>query len=166
MIHVVWFCLAALLIASAELSHYEYLQVTRSANSTEIKRQYKKLALQLHPDKFPLLYPNGTEDEREEMQAMFLKIQAAYEVLSDPEKRNKYDLGLDNPFAAHDSFEDAEVTEYTRYVQRVFHLYVNMKHKIRMYGRIEYDRPPIPTIKATVEVPIKYTFTGILITSH
>ena len=157
---IVLLVLLLIISACAELSHYDYLQVGRNANSTEIKQKYKKLALQLHPDKFPLLFPNGTDEEREEMKDMFLKVQTAYEVLSDEEKRMKYDLSLDNPFGAHNDFDSPEVTEYNRYVQRVFHLYVNMKGRVRMYGKIEYDRPPIPVIKAHISVPVKYTFTG------
>ena len=145
--------------ACAEATHYDYLQIPRKANATEIKKTYKKLVLKLHPDKYGLLYPNGTEEELAEMKDMFLKVQMAYEVLSDDDLRMKYDLSLDNPFSAHD-FNDQEVNEYNRYVQRIFHLYFQVGKNIRMYGKIDYDRPGVPEIKAQIYVPLKYVFTG------
>lgn len=67
-------------------SHYEVLGVERDADQDEIKRAYRKLTLQWHPDK----RPNDPEaDDR------FKMIVLAYEVLSDPNKRRQYDLGFD-----------------------------------------------------------------------
>jgi len=63
--------------------YYELLGVTRDTPDAEIKRAYKKLALKWHPDKNP--------DQKEQAQKMFIAIQQAYEVLSDPEKRRRYD---------------------------------------------------------------------------
>lgn len=62
--------------------YYEVLGVDRNATQEEIKRAYRKLALQYHPDR----NPNDKEAE-----ARFKEIAEAYEVLSDPEKRRRYD---------------------------------------------------------------------------
>mmetsp|Transcript_21189 Transcript_21189/g.66551 ORF Transcript_21189/g.66551 Transcript_21189/m.66551 type:complete len:417 (-) Transcript_21189:70-1320(-) len=57
---------------------YEILGVSKSASASEIKKAFRKLALKKHPDK------GGDPEE-------FKKLQAAYEVLGDDEKRKKYD---------------------------------------------------------------------------
>ncbi|MDT5220998.1 MAG: molecular chaperone DnaJ [Mycobacterium sp.] len=65
--------------------YYGLLGVNKGANDAEIKRAYRKLARELHPDVNP----------DEAAQAKFKEISAAYEVLSDPEKRRIVDLGGD-----------------------------------------------------------------------
>ncbi|NPV26861.1 MAG: molecular chaperone DnaJ [Firmicutes bacterium] len=62
--------------------YYEVLGVSRDANETEIKKAYRKLARQYHPD----ANPNDKQAEEK-----FKEINEAYEVLSDPEKRARYD---------------------------------------------------------------------------
>jgi molecular chaperone DnaJ len=62
--------------------YYEVLSVTKTASGEEIKRSYKKLALQYHPDRNP-----GDE----EAVAKFKEAAEAYEVLSDANKRARYD---------------------------------------------------------------------------
>ncbi|KAL3839646.1 hypothetical protein ACJIZ3_024237 [Penstemon smallii] len=66
---------------------YKILGISKTASMSEIKKAYKKLALQWHPDK--------NVDNREEAEAKFREIAAAYEVLSDEEKRTRYDSGED-----------------------------------------------------------------------
>jgi molecular chaperone DnaJ len=63
---------------------YEVLGVDRKASQDEIKRAYRKLARQYHPDRNP--GDEGAEDR-------FKEIQGAYDTLSDSEKRKQYDAG-------------------------------------------------------------------------
>ena len=65
--------------------YYDTLGVTRDASTEEIKKAYRRLARQLHPD----VNPGAEAEER------FKEIGRAYEVLSNPEKRQAYDLGVD-----------------------------------------------------------------------
>jgi curved DNA-binding protein len=64
--------------------YYEVLGVPRSASAQEIKRVYRQLARKHHPDLQPVA-------ERAQAAERFKEINEAYEVLSDPEKRAKYD---------------------------------------------------------------------------
>jgi molecular chaperone DnaJ len=65
--------------------YYGTLGVERDAGPDQIKRAYRKLARELHPD----VNPEPAAQER------FREVSAAYEVLSDPEKRRIVDLGGD-----------------------------------------------------------------------
>ncbi|PQQ21075.1 dnaJ protein P58IPK homolog [Prunus yedoensis var. nudiflora] len=66
---------------------YKILGVSKTASISEIKKAYKKLALQWHPDK--------NVENRQEAEEKFREIAAAYEVLGDEDKRTKYDRGED-----------------------------------------------------------------------
>ena len=72
--------------------YYSVLGVRRDAGPDEIKRAYRRLARELHPD----VNPDPQTQER------FKEITQAYEVLSDPEKRQLYDMGGD-PFGRADA---------------------------------------------------------------
>jgi molecular chaperone DnaJ len=63
--------------------HYDILGVSRDASADEIKRAYRKLARELHPD----VNPDPHTQEK------FKEVTAAYETLSDPQKRQMYDSG-------------------------------------------------------------------------
>src|SRR3954465_4843206 len=65
--------------------YYAILGVPRNADNDQIKKAYRKLARELHPD----LNPSPEAQER------FKEVTAAYEVLSDPQKREIVDLGGD-----------------------------------------------------------------------
>jgi DnaJ family protein C protein 3 len=71
---------------SKEKNYYKVLGVARTASQKEIKKAYRTLALQWHPDKV-------SEDQKEEAEKLFHDIGEAYEVLSDEELRGKYDRG-------------------------------------------------------------------------
>ena len=68
--------------------HYEALGVDRSASSDDIKKAYRKLARELHPD----VNPSAEASER------FKLVTHAYDVLSDPQERQQYDLGPQTGF--------------------------------------------------------------------
>jgi molecular chaperone DnaJ len=63
--------------------YYEILGVSKNATPEELKQQYRKLALKYHPDR-------NTNDKKN-AEEKFKKINQAYEVLSDPQKKQQYD---------------------------------------------------------------------------
>ena len=74
---------------SEKRDYYEILGVGRDADVAELKRAYRKLALELHPDRNP---------DDKEAEARFKEASEAYQVLSDAEKRGLYDrFGHDGP---------------------------------------------------------------------
>src|SRR6201998_443131 len=62
--------------------YYEVLGVTRGANDEDLKKAYRTLAIQFHPDRNP---GNKEAEER------FKELNEAYQVLSDPDRRAQYD---------------------------------------------------------------------------
>ena len=73
-----------------ELSYYDILGVPKNFTAEQLKKRYRELAMQYHPDKNP---DNKTAEE------MFKKVAEAYAVLSDPTKRLEYDAGGKQNFA-------------------------------------------------------------------
>lgn len=64
---------------------YKRLRVDKNASPKDLKRSYRKLARELHPDRHP--------QEKEKYRKLFQEVQEAYEVLSDENKRKLYDKG-------------------------------------------------------------------------
>ncbi len=82
-------------MAEQKRDYYEVLGVSKGASDDEIKKAYRKLAKKYHPDMNP---------DSKEAEAKFKEVNEAYEVLSNPEKRSKYDqfghAGVDPNFGA------------------------------------------------------------------
>lgn len=76
-------------------NYYEVLGVEKNATADELKKKYRKLSLQYHPDKNP-----GNKEAEDK----FKEIAEAYSVLSDEEKRKKYDL--EQTMGANGGFRD------------------------------------------------------------
>lgn len=74
--------------------HYEVLGVDRDAAPDEIKKAYRRLARELHPD----VNPGAEASER------FKEVTHAYDVLSDPKQRENYDLGPQTGFGGAQGF--------------------------------------------------------------
>ncbi|WNY26830.1 molecular chaperone DnaJ [Methanolapillus ohkumae] len=86
--------------------YYEILGVSKDASEDEIKKKYRKLAMEYHPDR------NDSPDAEEK----FKEISEAYAVLSDTEKRSTYDKfghsGFDNRYSTEDIFRGADFSDF------------------------------------------------------
>ncbi|KAF2899439.1 hypothetical protein ILUMI_06735 [Ignelater luminosus] len=131
---------------------YKILGVSKSATTLEIRRVYKKLAKEWHPDK--------TNDP--EAQNKFVQIKQAYELLIDPERRVKFDqTGI-----TEDTYK--EKYEYSRFQNHPFedifnHAYFNFQenditffHRLSITAR-QYDKILIPKSTHTPHLIFFYT---------
>ncbi|MEY3433424.1 MAG: hypothetical protein RL131_1360, partial [Bacteroidota bacterium] len=92
--------------------YYKVLQIPVGSDSTTIKKAFRKLALEYHPDK---------KGESQEAEAYFREIQEAYETLSDPYKKETYlfkrwlnqvhDVNQDKPTTAEEFISQLIKTE-------------------------------------------------------
>ena len=85
--------------------YYEILGVPRTASLADIKKAYRSLALQFHPDRVP-------EAEKKTAEEKFKGISEAYGVLSDPAKKQTYDQfgheGIDRSYTSEDIYRGAD----------------------------------------------------------
>ena len=77
---MIWFCLLVALVTAIS-DPWATLGVPRSANQKDIKKAYKKLAIQWHPDK----------NQSPEAEEKFMEIAEAYQILTDDEKRREWE---------------------------------------------------------------------------
>lgn len=93
----------------AKRDYYEVLDVVKTASADDIKKSYRKKALEFHPDRNP-------DDKKAEEK--FKEAAEAYEVLSDPDKRARYDrlghAGVDGQFAGGGGFQGMDMDDILR----------------------------------------------------
>ena len=95
------------------MSHYETLGISKESSQNEIKKAYRSLAKKHHPDK-------GGDEE------VFKKINDAYNILSDPSKKQQYD----NPMPIHQGFRINLNGNNIQNVQRHIIIQTNGDHQI------------------------------------
>lgn len=87
--------------------YYTILGLNKRAKSKDIKKAYRKLALQYHPDKV-----TGGNEEKEEAEKIFVNVSEAYAILSDEEKRKIYDKYGKQGLEAHERGIDPEAAGF------------------------------------------------------
>jgi DnaJ-class molecular chaperone len=115
----------------------------------DIKKSYRRLALELHPDKIPM---NCSEAEKEILTAKFIDIQNAYETLGNAESRLRYDLSTQG---IEYSVREAKQTE--RYMTGNFVMFAKSKH-IKVLFEANFAKKDIPEISINVAVSARDLF--------
>lgn len=91
--------------------YYEILGVSKGASLEEIKKAYRGLALQFHPDRVP-------QEKKKEAEEKFKEISEAYAVLSDSQKRSLYDQyghqGIDQRYTSEEIYRNADFSSIFR----------------------------------------------------
>ena len=70
------------------MDYYSILEIHLSATDEDIKKAYRKIILKLHPDK----YTGNSEIEKKNLVNQFIKVNEAFEILKNPERRKIYNL--------------------------------------------------------------------------
>uniref|UniRef100_A0A7S1KB51 J domain-containing protein n=1 Tax=Vitrella brassicaformis TaxID=1169539 RepID=A0A7S1KB51_9ALVE len=101
-------CAFLALAGEEKETYYDVLGVEQKATDDEIKKAYRKMAVQYHPDKY--------QGDKKEAEERFIRIAEAYETLSNPAKRNQYDASLAGgaggfDFGAAHHFSSAQADE-------------------------------------------------------
>jgi len=100
-------------VATSKRDYYEVLGVARNADGDEIKRAYRRLAMKYHPDR-------NSGDGKGEAEGKFKECSEAYEVLSDPGRRARYDqFGHQGVNAQHD-FSHMDVSDIFTMFDEIF----------------------------------------------
>ncbi|KIW14947.1 hypothetical protein PV08_07734 [Exophiala spinifera] len=116
----------------AKADYYDLLGVERTATDDEIKKAYRRKALELHPDRN---YGNV-----EAATALFAEIQSAYEVLSDPQERAWYDSHRDILLRG-DAAAGADATDFS-YNIRMTSAEEVLKLMMKFNGRLDFTDAP------------------------
>ncbi|KAI9079806.1 hypothetical protein K1719_038216 [Acacia pycnantha] len=121
---------------SSSFSYYTILGVSSDSTSAEIRRAYRKLALQWHPDRC-----TRTPSLLTEAKQKFQQIQEAYSVLSDHKKRTVYDAGLYDPEDEDEGFSEfmEEMVSLMAQVRREEKDYYSMEELQSMFTEMAHD---------------------------
>lgn len=124
-----------------DTDYYEVLGVEKAAQGSEIKKAYRKLALQWHPDKHP-------PENKVTAEQKFKEITEAYNILSDPEKRELYDkYGKDG---LHNAGFNSSVN-----IEEI------LKNFSNIFGHhMDDDDDDIPDVTFVEELPLEVLYKG------
>jgi len=90
------------LLRSKRKNYYKILGVSKTANDNEIKKAYRKRALEHHPDR----HASSSDEEKADQEKRFKDVNEAYNCLIDPHKRQRYDNGYDDVNQQSTSFNN------------------------------------------------------------
>lgn len=142
--------------------YYKILKVNRNATDEELKRAYKRLAMKWHPDKSHQQH----QITKEEAEAKFKQVSEAYDVLSDPKKRQIYDFYGHYPLNSMKVNEKSDVgvrvpkdekvgVVETKLVCTLEELYKGCKRKLRISRTVPHEFGKLKTVEEVLKIDIK-----------
>jgi len=144
-----------------DTKYYDVLGIKPNATDNEIKKGYKKMALQWHPDK--------NQKQKEFAEKKFKEVAEAYAVLSDKEKRKKYDQYGNTPFQEQ-NFDDIfqnqffnQRTDRRNFTRTYTNTTINPEEMFtKFFGNsfFENEFQEKEVQKVEIEVPIKELYNG------
>jgi molecular chaperone DnaJ len=132
-------------------SFYDILGVDKNATQDEIKKAYKKAAVKWHPDRFA----KKSEKEQKEAEEHFKEINQANDVLSDPDKRQRYDQYGDNWDKVNQGWGASADFDMGDIFSSFFG-----GNRERRHRRTNRGPEPGATIKCNIQVTIEDIFNG------
>ena len=138
-------------VNDASKDYYSILGVCKDSQDAEIRRAYRKLALEFHPDK---VRPQAeSEQEIEEKKKRFLDIQEAYDVIGSSEKRLRYNLEQSGQV-----YEPVD-EKVERFKKNPFSLFART-NQISFAFSIKYSKPKLKPIQITLYMDLRSVFEG------
>ncbi|QCD82696.1 DnaJ-like protein subfamily B member 4 [Vigna unguiculata] len=143
--------------------YYKILKVNRNASDEELKRAYKRLAMKWHPDKNHQHHPVT----KEEAEAKFKQVSEAYDVLSDPKKRQIYDFYGHYPLNSMKMKEEkgdggvrVPKNEKVGVVERKLvctleELYKGCRKKLKISRTVHHEFGKLETVEEILKIDIK-----------
>ena len=159
-----WHLLLPLLFAARSCGGetlFEVLGVGQGATDGEIRKAYRKLALELHPDK---VGPFETDEEEERANKAFFRVTHAYETLSDPQKRREYQLSgaPDVDDGGGGGGTAGAAANYDMTLQEQDHdIYVRFRRGTFALRRSGVKMRSLPPIEAAMKVTIEDLFASV-----
>ena len=124
------------------MDYYNTLGITKSASEADIKTAYRKMAMKHHPDR-------GGDEKK------FKEVTEAYETLSDPQKKQMFDMGVD-PNAQHTSYRQGSPFEF----------HFNTGNFEEVFGNFGFGGRPVrknKTLNVNIEVALEDILKGRVI---
>ena len=141
-----------------ESNYYNLLGIETNSTVNEIKKAYRKMSLDCHPDR------NNNDLAKSNL---FKKISEAYEILSDPDKRKNYDQTIKlsnlNNFNNIDNFNNFNNIDNCNNIENILksqlftNLFTNLNHFDNFYNQ------NIPLIEKSIEISLEQSYSGISI---
>ena len=132
-------------------NYYDILGVSKTASEDEIKKAFRKLAIQYHPDK----HPNDKAAEEK-----FKKVNEAYSVLSDKAKRQEYDNRASSPFSSVNATDFSGFSANMSDLDDVINAFFNRRSSSHFSSRRNEARENL-NIHVSLHVSFEEAYSGV-----